>query len=130
MRLQVRPAASGAEEGRDEMTRGEFWTVAGVVVALLLGIMSTVRDMRIELQDMRTELRDVRTESRDDNVRLRTELRADNAELRTELRADNAELRKEVGALRADVTRIAEDVGYLRGRMDERDLADQQAADR
>ena len=43
------------------------------------------------------------------------------------LHNDNTALRTQIDAVGANVTKIVEDVGYLRGRMDERDA--QQAAD-
>lgn len=78
------------------MKRGEFWTAAGVIVALLLGIMymmdSNETELRTEIQGLRDDVReDLR--GMDDNI----------------------------GGLRTEVTKIAEDVGYLRGRQDERD---------
>lgn len=42
--------------------------------------------------------------------------------LRDDVREDIGKVDGNVDALRTDVTKIAEDVGYLRGRVDERDL--------
>ena len=42
--------------------------------------------------------------------------------LREDVREDIGKVDGNVDALRTDVTKIAEDVGYLRGRVDERDL--------
>ena len=56
---------------------------------------------------------------------LRAEIGRVEDTLRTEIGRVDAEIGKvddNVGALRTDVTKIAEDVGYLRGRMDERDM--------
>ena len=68
------------------------------------------------------------------NATLRTEMRTEIGKvdgnvdaLRDHVREDIGKVDGNVDRLRTDVTKIAEDVGYLRGRMDERDM--QQAAD-
>ena len=81
------------------MKRGEFWTATSVVVGLLLGILYVMDRNETEL---RTEMRGLRTDVREDLGRV----------------DDN------VNRLRTETTRIAEDVGYLRGRQDERDRRD------
>ena len=132
------------------MKRGEFWTAAGVIVALLLGIMymmdSNETELRTEIQELRNDVREdlsgmddnisrLRTDVRDDfgkmddNInRLRTEVREDFGKmddningLRTDVREDLRDMDDNIGGLRTEVTKIAEDVGYLRGRQDERD---------
>ena len=118
------------------MNRTEFWVAAGVVVTLLLGIMYMMDRNETEL---RTEIRGLRTDVRedlgrmDDNINgLRTEVREDLGKmddnidgLRTEVREDFGKVDDNIDGLRTEVIQIAEDVGYLRGRQDERDRADQ-----
>lgn len=89
-------------------------TVAGVIIAAWFGLW-TMMDRRF-------------AELRNDNAALRNEVRRDLEKvddsigaLRTEVREDLGEMDGSIDGLRTDVTGIAEDVGYLRGRIDERD---------
>ena len=114
------------------MKRGEFWTAAGVIVALLLGIMymmdSNETELRTEIQGLRNEVREDLSGMNDNINRLRTEVSEDFGKmddningLRTDVREDLRDMDDNIGGLRTEVTKIAEDVGYLRGRQDERD---------
>ena len=96
-------------------------TVAGVIIAAWFGLW-TMMDRRF------AELRNDNAALRNDNAALRNEVREDLEKvddsigaLRNEVREDLGKMDDNVDGLRTDVTGIAEDVGYLRGRIDERD---------
>ena len=117
------------------MKRAEFWTATSVAVGLLLGILYV---MDRNETGLRTEMRGLRIDVREDlgrtdgNInRLRAEVREDLGRmdgnvnrLRADVREDLGRMDDNIGGLRTETTRIAEDVGYLRGRQDERDRRD------
>ena len=100
------------EKGTNAVSVGNLIVAAvGVTASVLFGVWMMNATLRTEIgkvdATLRTEIGKV-----DGNVDA----------LRDDVREDIGKVDGNVAGLRTDVTRIAEDVGYLRGRMDERDL--------
>ena len=107
-------------------------TVAGVIIVAWFGLW-TMMDRRFA--ELRNDNAALRNEVREDLGKmdgsidaLRNEVREDLEKvddsisaLRNEVREDLGKMDGSIDGLRTDVTGIAEDVGYLRGRIDERD---------
>ena len=88
-------------------------TAIGAVIGVWFGFVSMIDRRFAELHD--------------DNTALRDDVREDIGKVETALHTEIGKVNGNVDALRTDVTKIVADVGYLRGRMDERD--EQQTVD-
>ena len=111
------------EKGTNAVSVGNLIVAAvGVTASVLFGVWMMNASLRTEIGKVDTTLR---TESGKVDTTLRTEIGKVDGNvdgLRDDVREDIGKVDGNVDGLRTDVTQIAEDVGYLRGRMDERDL--------
>ena len=108
------------EKGINVVSVGNLVAVAvGVTATILIGVWGMVASSE---NDLRTEIERVEDALRTEIERVEDALRTEIGRVEDTLRTEIGKVDGKVDVLRTDVTGIAEDVGYLRGRMDERDL--------
>ena len=118
------------EKGANVVSLGVGQLVIGVlsvILSVLAGVwfllQHEIGQVDADVREVGSKVEELRDHVREDIGKVDGNVDA----LREHVREDIGKVDGNVDALRTDVTKIAKDVGYLRGRMDERDV--QQAAD-